>query len=533
MRKKIKNLAFLVLIMIHLIDKLVLAQSDLEISWPILKSTNTPDDLSSPFGPRVLNNQYDFHRGIDLVADSLTPIYAVADGEVVVDQSIGSFGNVVIIKHDESYFDDWWSLYAHLSYPAVDEGDDVVRGEFIAYSGNTGGDYAPHLHFSILNKYPPSSTKYNYIEDWALHPTTIMPYDYSRDNYYNVENKFDYAHGTKQKISIPGDVLSLVSVECDQYYFCGFVLNEVLIFDYEEWAHEARSVGILDKDVIYFNRPYANNPMAEVVYDSRVYDPNHPSRPFHDALLFIIIHNFSSSDNYQSIDFEHYWYDYRKSGEQHWLTLLSGRCDYNEPPPFDYWVMNYIGAEDRVLITEGPTEIEQNQLIYQYVVVLDEFHDPGEDPNEIMEWHWQLIAYHESGSVVLHETIHSTPSGEMSNSYVPWVTDLDSFDVSWVRDQDNHVKAAVIVMATDDEYYTHFAKYDVDILAEPDKPIITACYGDNECVKLSYQTAGATNCRIYYDTNSGAPYDGSGADLGPSPIVISGNSALPARPCGS
>ncbi|GAI37048.1 unnamed protein product, partial [marine sediment metagenome] len=46
--------------------------------WPISGET-TLDDLCSAFGPRLLSGEYDFHRGIDIVA-SYVPVYAIESG---------------------------------------------------------------------------------------------------------------------------------------------------------------------------------------------------------------------------------------------------------------------------------------------------------------------------------------------------------------------------------------------------------------------------------------------------------------------
>ncbi|MEZ4852350.1 MAG: M23 family metallopeptidase [Bacteroidia bacterium] len=90
-----------------------------------------------------------FHKGIDIVAPTGTPIYASADGTVekADSENVGkNYGNNIIIKHDETYK----TRYAHLSEMKVKAGAKVKKGDIIGYSGNTGLSTGPHLHFEVI-----------------------------------------------------------------------------------------------------------------------------------------------------------------------------------------------------------------------------------------------------------------------------------------------------------------------------------------------------------------------------------------------
>ena len=182
---------------------------------------------------------------------------------------------------------------------------------------------------------------------------------------------------------------------------------------------------------------------------------------------------------------------------------------------------NDIGVEDRVIITSGPTVIEQNQLINEYTAVFDEHHEPGEEPDYIIEWNWKLIAEHESGFAVLDSS--SDDSNPSNSHFVPWVTDLDSFDVEWLRNENNAVKGKVTVAALDNDGIEHTDEYEVEIIAAPKTPVITSCESKNQGVRLAYSANGADYCKIFYDINSGEPYNGTGSTLGNSPIIVSGS----------
>nr|WP_312579169.1 M23 family metallopeptidase [Sedimentibacter sp.] len=104
--------------------------------------------VNSSFGLRDITiggKTYWWHNGIDLKADSGTPVYAVAEGTVKAAVSNqDSYGIYIAIDHG-----DFGTLYAHLSSYAVAVGQTVNAGDIVGYSGQTGAVTAPHLHFEI------------------------------------------------------------------------------------------------------------------------------------------------------------------------------------------------------------------------------------------------------------------------------------------------------------------------------------------------------------------------------------------------
>lgn len=85
------------------------------------------------------------HQGVDLSAPQGTPIMAAASGRVTSASYSGSYGNCVIIEHNNGIS----TLYAHASMLCVSEGDYVSAGEVIALVGSTGYSTGNHLHFEI------------------------------------------------------------------------------------------------------------------------------------------------------------------------------------------------------------------------------------------------------------------------------------------------------------------------------------------------------------------------------------------------
>lgn len=91
-----------------------------------------------------------YHGAVDFGSAGINgqPIYAVADGEVIVSERLsGSYGNYIIIMHNNGLF----TLYAHGQDGSrtVSVGDTVRQGQQIMRVGTTGNSTGPHLHFEV------------------------------------------------------------------------------------------------------------------------------------------------------------------------------------------------------------------------------------------------------------------------------------------------------------------------------------------------------------------------------------------------
>ena len=103
--------------------------------------------LTSGFGNRVspitgLNHQ---HKGIDLAAPEGTKVYACKGGTVAIASYDMTYGNYIILDHENKT----QSVYAHLSAMLVKTGEEISRGAVIGKVGSTGASTGPHLHFEI------------------------------------------------------------------------------------------------------------------------------------------------------------------------------------------------------------------------------------------------------------------------------------------------------------------------------------------------------------------------------------------------
>jgi murein DD-endopeptidase MepM/ murein hydrolase activator NlpD len=89
------------------------------------------------------------HQGIDLLADTGTPVLAVRSGLVISAKRNRGMGNFVILRHSPSLI----TIYGHLSRIDVVKNQCVRQGEVIGAVGKTGNArnsiIQPHLHFEI------------------------------------------------------------------------------------------------------------------------------------------------------------------------------------------------------------------------------------------------------------------------------------------------------------------------------------------------------------------------------------------------
>ncbi len=114
------------------------ADSHIPSIWP------TTGVVSSPYGLRWGGT--DFHPGMDIANDMGTPIVATADGVVeYAGWNSGGYGNMVDINHGNGIM----TRYGHAMQVVVSTGQQVKRGQLIAYMGSTGFSTGPHVHYEV------------------------------------------------------------------------------------------------------------------------------------------------------------------------------------------------------------------------------------------------------------------------------------------------------------------------------------------------------------------------------------------------
>lgn len=93
----------------------------------------------SPYGSRGGRR----HTGVDLKTVNKDNILAAFDGEVVFSGPFSGYGNLIRIRHDNGLE----TYYSHNSKNLVKVGEQVMAGQVIALTGQTGRASTPHLHF--------------------------------------------------------------------------------------------------------------------------------------------------------------------------------------------------------------------------------------------------------------------------------------------------------------------------------------------------------------------------------------------------
>jgi murein DD-endopeptidase MepM/ murein hydrolase activator NlpD len=110
--------------------------------WPVTgEVTSRFGWRSSPWG----DGGGDWHPGIDIAGDYGTPIVATADGVVEYSGWYGGYGNLVKISHENGIE----TMYGHCSQIAAHVGQQVRKGEVIAYMGSTGNSTGTHCHYEV------------------------------------------------------------------------------------------------------------------------------------------------------------------------------------------------------------------------------------------------------------------------------------------------------------------------------------------------------------------------------------------------
>lgn len=116
-----------------------------------------------PSGSYYVSQEYGEggHGGTDMAVANGTAVGAVQQGIVVTRQDWDghtttgnmSWGNMLVIRHDDDTGNTFYTLYAHNSQLNVNVGETVTQGQTIALSGNSGnvsgsgGGY--HLHLEV------------------------------------------------------------------------------------------------------------------------------------------------------------------------------------------------------------------------------------------------------------------------------------------------------------------------------------------------------------------------------------------------
>lgn len=133
------------------LGKLTLTPSAWPVNGPIMSSYGRRRD---PF-----TGQTEMHQGLDIAGLYGSIVRAPANGRVVFARRKSTYGNLIMLDHGGGIT----TRYGHLSRFAISVGDQVRKGDLIAYVGNTGRSTGPHLHYEVR------------LNDKTLNPRNYLP----------------------------------------------------------------------------------------------------------------------------------------------------------------------------------------------------------------------------------------------------------------------------------------------------------------------------------------------------------------------
>lgn len=129
----------------------------------------------------------DSHKALDLTTGTPgqiqgAPIYASKAGTVVQNYKSDSWGNTILIRHDDTKDSDgncYYTRYAHMEALATQAVDSKVsQGDKIGTVGNTGRSTGYHLHFQIYftSATRTDYTNFNATADFSVNPNNISDF---------------------------------------------------------------------------------------------------------------------------------------------------------------------------------------------------------------------------------------------------------------------------------------------------------------------------------------------------------------------
>jgi len=145
--------------------------------WP-LGHASTPDEMNTSYGPRIDEDMWDFHDGIDLPAPIGTAVHAVADGIIHragpanrTGPGMGFRSTHIVLKvvDPADGEEDLFVVYIHLDRIAagIFQGARVEQGDILGAVGREDATY-PHLHLEFR--------KGALSEPNSRHPLRNLPY---------------------------------------------------------------------------------------------------------------------------------------------------------------------------------------------------------------------------------------------------------------------------------------------------------------------------------------------------------------------
>lgn len=159
----------------------------------------------------------DSHKALDFTTGvpgriAGSPIYATRGGTVVQNYTSDSWGNTILIRHDEtkdSSGNCYYSRYAHMISKATQEvGSKVSQGDKLGAVGTTGTSTGYHLHFQLYwtSATRTDYTNFNATATFSANPNNIPDFPGIPWN----ENKYSQVEYTKSPYITDDDMNTII-----------------------------------------------------------------------------------------------------------------------------------------------------------------------------------------------------------------------------------------------------------------------------------------------------------------------------------
>ncbi len=156
-------------------DQLLQAQQDLQVATQAKADELKANQWVLPVTGYRITGRYGVtnslwgkgHSGLDFAGPSGSTISSIASGTVIAARYSGNCGNMTQIKLDA---EDIVLMYCHQSRQTVSEGQHVLAGETIGYTGSTGRSTGPHLHVEVKPGGGKSVDPEPYFNDHNVYP---------------------------------------------------------------------------------------------------------------------------------------------------------------------------------------------------------------------------------------------------------------------------------------------------------------------------------------------------------------------------